>query len=169
MKDGLKSSLKRLERLVQIKQTYVSVAETNVKQAEGEVRQLELADNEVAGNIQHTQAEIAYLQTATGHDIQCGENYIHALEVQRKLIQQSLEKATTNLDQRRGEWTEAMRQEKIIEKVQERRLHQCERDDEVTSQKSQDEISIGRFVRTRKEELRLREIDRTQRDDAHRS
>src|SRR5207253_9144416 len=70
MKDGLRASLKRLERLVQIKQTYVSVAEANVKQAEGEVRQLETAENEIAGNIQHTQAEIAYLQTATGHDVQ---------------------------------------------------------------------------------------------------
>ena len=116
MKD-LKASLKRLERLVQIKQTYVSVAEANVKQAEGEVRQLETAENAITGNIQHTQAEIAYLQTATGQDLQSSENYIHSLELQRKLIQQSLEKATTNLDQRRSEWTEAMREQRIIEKV----------------------------------------------------
>jgi flagellar export protein FliJ len=147
MKDGLKASLKRLERLVQIKETYVSVAEANVKVAEGEVRQLEAAENEITGNIQHTQAQIAYLQTATGHDVQSGESYIRLLEVQRKLIHQSLETATSNLEQRRGEWTEAMREQKIIEKVQERRLHQCERDDDVTNQKSQDEISVGRFVR----------------------
>ena len=166
MKDGLKASLKRLERLVQIKQTYVSVAETNVKQAEGEVRQLETAETAIAGNIQHTQAEIAYLQTATGHDLQSSENYIHALELQRKLIQQSLVKATTNLDQRHSEWTEAMREQRIIEKVQERRLHQCERDDDVTNQKSQDEISVGRFVRTRKRESRLKELDRTEHSDA---
>jgi len=151
MKDGLKASLKRLERLVQIKETYVSVAEANVKSAEGEVRQLEAAENEIAGNIQHTQAEIAYLQTATGHDVQSGENYIRLLEGQRKLVQQSLEKATTNLEQRRGEWTEAMREQKIIEKVQERRLHQWERQDDAAGQKSQDEISIGRFVRTRRQ------------------
>jgi len=149
MKDGLRASLKRLERLVQIKQTYVSVAEANVKQAEGEVRQLEKAENEVAGNIQHTQAEIAYLRSATGHDVQSGEKYIRSLEIQRKQIQQSLEKATSNLEQRRSEWTEAMREQKIMEKVQERRLHQCERDDDVTNQKSQDEVSVGRYVRTR--------------------
>ena len=152
MKDGLRASLKRLDRLVQIKETYVSVAEANVKQAEGEVRRLETAENEIAGNIQHTQAEIAYLRTATGHDVQSGEKYIRSLEVQRKLIQQSLEKATSNLEQRRSEWTEAMREQRIIEKVQERRLHQCERDDDVTNQKSQDEVSVGRYVRTRQKQ-----------------
>ena len=152
MKDGLRASLKRLDRLVQIKETYVSVAEANVKQAEGEVRRLETVENEIAGNIQHTQAEIAYLRTATGHDVQSGEKYIRSLEVQRKLIQQSLEKATSNLEQRRSEWTEAMREQRIIEKVQERRLHQCERDDDVTNQKSQDEVSVGRYVRTRQKQ-----------------
>jgi len=151
MKDGLKGSLKRLERLFQIRQTYVSVAEAGVKQAENEVRRLETADTEVAGNIQHTQAGIAYLQTASGQDIQNGERYIQALQQQRKQIQQSLETATGKLEQRRGEWTEAMREQKVIEKVQERRLHQWERQDDAAGQKSQDEMSVGRFVRTRRE------------------
>ena len=149
MSDGLKGSLKRLERLFQIRQTYVSVAEAGVKQAEGEVRRLETADSEAAGNIQHTQAGIAYLQTATGQDIQNGERYIQALQQERRVIQLSLETATGNLEQRRGEWTEAMREQRIIEKVQERRLHQWEREDDVANQKSQDDISIGRYVRTR--------------------
>lgn len=152
MKDGLKSSLKRLERLFQIRQTYVSVAETGVKHAEGEVRKLETAETDVAGNIQYTQAGIAYLKTATGHDLQNRENYIHALQLQRKLIQQSLDKANTNLEQRRREWTEAMREQKIIERVQERRLHQWEREDDVAKQKSQDEVSVGRYVRTRQKD-----------------
>ena len=65
MKPGLKSGVKRLERLVHIRQTYVSVAEAAVKQAEAEVQRLEKADSELAGNIQTTQAGIAYLQTAT--------------------------------------------------------------------------------------------------------
>jgi flagellar export protein FliJ len=150
MKDGRRSSLKRLERLVQIKETYVSVAEANVKQAEGEVRQLETAEEQITGNIQNTQAGIAYLQTATGDEVQSGEKYIQALEVHRKLIRRSLADATTNLEQRRSEWTEAMREKKIIEKVQERRLHQCEREDDVANQKSQDEMTVGRFVRNRR-------------------
>jgi flagellar export protein FliJ len=149
MKDGLKGSLKRLERLSQIRQTYVSVAEAGVKQAEGEVRRLKTADTEVAGNIQDTQAGIAHIQTASGQDLQNGEKYIQALQHQRKLIRQSLETATGNLEQRRGDWTEAMREQKIIEKVQERRLHQWEREDDVANQKSQDDVSIGRYVRTR--------------------
>ena len=149
MKDELKSNLKRLERLFQIRQAYVSVSEAGVKTAEGEVRKLEAAENEVAGNIQHTQAEIAYRQTASGHDLQSGEKYIYALQTQRKLIQQSLEKATGNLEQRRREWTEAMREQKIIEKMRERRLHQWERADGVEVQKQQDDAAAGRYVRTR--------------------
>ena len=150
MKDELKAVLKRLERLAHIKQTYVSVAEANVKNAEGEVRQLETAESKMTGHIQDTQAEIAYLQSATGHDLQSSERYIQALELQRRLIRQSLEKANVNLQQRRNEWTEAMREQKIVEKVQERRLHQWERQDDAAGQKSQDEMSVGRFVRTRR-------------------
>ena len=150
MKDELKAVLKRLERLAHIKQTYVSVAEANVKNAEGEVRQLETAESKMTGHIQDTQAEITYLQSATGHDLQSSERYIQALELQRRLIRQSLEKANVNLQQRRNEWTEAMREQKIVEKVQERRLHQWERQDDAAGQKSQDEMSVGRFVRTRR-------------------
>ena len=151
MKDGLKASLKRLERLVHIRDTYVSVAESKVKQAESEVRNLEAADREVAGNIQHTQEGIAYLETATGHDVQTGERYIRALERQRQLIQQSLEKANSNLEQRRIEWSEAMRDQKIASKLQERRLHQWEREVDAAQQKSQDDAFIARYVRSRLE------------------
>ena len=168
MKDEQRASLKRLERLVHIKQTYVSVAEANVKSAEGEVRRLETAEQEITGNIQDTQAGIAYLQTATGQEVQSGENYIKSLELQRKVVQKSLERATSNLEQRRSEWTEAMREQKIMEKVQERRLHQCERDDNVADQKSQDEMSVGRYVRSRQKN-EVTEIDRTKRSDAERS
>jgi flagellar export protein FliJ len=148
MKDS-KASLKRLERLFQIRETYVPVAEAAVKQAEGEVRQLEAADTEVAGQIQHSKAEFAYLENATAHDLQSGEKYVNALEKRRELIQQSLEKAEGKLDERRREWTEAMRERKIIEKMQERRLHQCEREDDVANQKTQDDASIGRYLRAR--------------------
>ncbi|MBI4473845.1 MAG: flagellar export protein FliJ [Acidobacteria bacterium] len=145
----MKSRLKRLERLLQIRQTYVSVAETNVKQAEGEVRRFQQEGAEVDGQIQHQKAGIAYLETASGHDIQISEKYIFALQKQRDRIHQSLENAASNLEQRRREWTEAMREQKIIEKMQERRLHQWQRADDVAKQKSQDEHSITRYVRSR--------------------
>ncbi len=151
MKNGLKANLKRLGRLVQIRDAYVSVAEAGVKQAEGEVRRLETADTETAGNIRDTAAGIAYLQTATGQDVQNGERYIRALQQQRKLIQQSLEIATGNLEQRRSEWTEAKREQKVAARLQERRLHQWEREDDTAQQKSQDDASIARYVRTRLE------------------
>src|SRR5262245_52075193 len=151
MKNVLKTTLKRLERLVQIRQTYVIAAEAGVKQAEHDVRRLEAADREVAGNIRVTQAGIAYLQTATGGDVQSGERYIQALETQRKLIQLSLEKATGNLEHRRHEWTEAMQQRKSACKLQEGRLHQWELADDLAEQKSQDDASVNRYVRARLE------------------
>jgi flagellar export protein FliJ len=149
MNDELKSSRKRLERLLQIRQAYVSVAENAVKQSEREVRQLEGAEIEVVRNIQHTQAGIAYLETTTGYDLQARETYIRALQAQRKLIQQSLDKANSKLEQRRREWTEAMRDKRIIEKTQERRLHQWEREENVANQKTQDDAPIGRYIRSR--------------------
>ena len=151
MTDGLKASLERLERLVHLRQTYVSVAEAGVKQAEGEMRRLESANNELTGNIRATQAGIAHLQSSTGQAVQISERYMRALEYQRKLIQQSLVKATTNLDLRRSEWTEAMREEKIVAKLQEHRVHQSVREDDAVQQKSQDDASISRYVRTRLE------------------
>jgi flagellar biosynthesis chaperone FliJ len=45
-----------------------------------------------------------------------------------------------------------MREEKIAEKLQERRLHQWQRENDITQQKSQDEASIARYVRARAEE-----------------
>jgi len=151
MNDGLKASLKRLERLIQIRQTYVSVAETAVKQAEKELRRLEVAEHELAGHIRHTQEGIAYLKSASGQDVQTDDAYIKELEKQRGLLQLSIEKATGNLEQRRREWTEAMREEKIASKLQERRLHQLERADDVAQQKAQDDAFIARYVRTRLE------------------
>jgi len=147
--DGLKSNLKRLERLVQIRDTYVSVAESGVKQAESEVRRLETAERDVAGNIQHTQAEIAYVDRATAHDLQTSEKYIHALEQHRKLLRVSLEKATGDLEQRRREWTDAMREQKIVARLRTRRLHQWQHAADVAQQKSQDDGFIARFVRKR--------------------
>ena len=152
MNDALKSNLKRLERLVRIRQTLSSAAEASVKQAEGEVRTLEAADGVTVGNIKDTQAGIAYLRTAAGEDVQRSQTYLQALEQQRKLIQQSLEAATDNLTNRRGEWTEARREEKIAENLQERRLHQWQRENDTEQQKSQDDVSIARYVRTRSEE-----------------
>ena len=151
MKDRLKSNLKRLERLVDIRETYVSAAETSVKQAENEVRRLHEVERNLAGNIRRVQAEIAHLRVAIGRDVHKEENYIQALESQRKLVLQSLETTMGNLEKRRKEWTEAMREKKTVARLQERRLHQWKREDDVAQQKSQDDAFIARYVRTRLE------------------
>lgn len=164
MSDTLKTNLKRLERLVQLRQTYVDIAEANVKQAEAEVRRLETADKDTTGNIRETQAGIASLQTARSDDVQNRGRYLQALEMQRKQLRQFLAKASTQLAQRRGEWTEAMREEKIAAKLQERRLNQRDYKDNVAQQKSQDEAFIGSYVRKRseKEAAQVREHEKSE-------
>jgi flagellar export protein FliJ len=149
MTGALKADLKRLERLVEIRQTCVDVAESRVKLAEAEVRRLRAAEEEISGKIQDTQAAIAYLQSATAGDVQNRENYIRALEHHRGLIRLSLETATATLEERRDEWREAMRQHKIVAKLRERRLHQWVRQADVAQQKSQDDATVARYVRTR--------------------
>ena len=164
MNDTLKTNLKRLERLVQLRQTYVDIAEANVKQAEAEVRRLETEDKDNTGNIRETRAGIAYLQSAPGDHVKNSARYLQALELQRKLIRQFLAKANTQLAQRRGEWTEAMREEKIAAKLQERRLNQRDYKDNVAQQKSQDEAFIGSYVRKRseKEAAQVREHEKSE-------
>jgi flagellar export protein FliJ len=152
MKEIIKANLKRLERLVEIRDTYVSAAEAGVKLAEGELRRLQAAESDVAKSILNAQKEIAFMQTSTGHEVQTGERYIHALANQRKAILNSVEEAAAALEQRRREWTEAMREQKITSRLQNRRLRQAERETIVDQQKSQDEAFIARYVRRRMEE-----------------
>ncbi len=149
MKDEPKASLKRLERLCEIRAVYVSVAESEVKAAEAAVHELQARESQTMRNIESTQSGIAYLRNVSARDIQRDEVYLHALQHQRKQIQQSLEKANANLEQRRLEWTEAMREHKVVEKVRQRRLHQCRHEDDVANQKAQDDASVSRFVRNR--------------------
>lgn len=145
---SMREHLKRLGRLAQVRQTYVSVAEAGVKESESQLHSLRQRDDEVVGNIQATRAEIAYRPSLTGHDAQHGERYIKALENQRRMVRQSLERAQLKLEQKRLEWVEARREHKVVQKVQERRLLECNRKDDVEQQKAMDEVSIGRFIRS---------------------
>src|ERR1044071_6205891 len=139
-------SLKRLDRLIQIQQAYVSVAEANLEYAEGEVRRLRLSQEQVAAKIQGVREAIAYLNTATAGDVQNLEKYIETLQVNRKQIDKSLEDAIANLAQRRSEWTEAMREQKLIERAQKRWSQQWEREKELRRRILQDDVTVNRHI-----------------------
>ena len=143
----LKFEIKRLDRLSHIRETFVDVAEAGVKLAEQQVAGIEAAAAEVARKIQHAMEELAHPKNATGMTIQTTQNYLQLLRSRAKEIQRSLDAAMVLVDQRRAEWTEARREQKVVETMQERRVHEWVRQDATAAQKVVDEVSIGRFVR----------------------
>ena len=149
MSDDLQSSIKRLGRIVEVRHTFTTVAEAVFREAEGQVHRLVLADAELERQIQAVRAEIAHNQGLTGRDVQGNEKYIEGLEFKRRKILQSIEKAKSFVEEKRMEWVERLREERVIEKVQERRLQEWEREEELQKQKAMDDAFIGRLVRTR--------------------
>jgi flagellar export protein FliJ len=140
-------SLDRIQRLVEVRQTYVNVAEAAVREAEVLVRYFEEEAEKNARQIQATREEIAYLKTLTGHEVQAREKHIFSLNFKARQIAQDLEKAVQMLEKRRAEWRETMKDKKIVERVQERRLLEWERSVDVHEQKQVDEMSVGRHAR----------------------
>ena len=143
----LKFQLKRLDRLFHIRETFVDAAEARVKLAEQEVARIEETAQENARKIQHTMEELAHPGEATGMTVQSAQNYLQLLRSRAAEIQRSLDASKALLEERRREWTEAMREQKVVETMQERRLQQWMRQDATAEQKLTDEVFIGRFVR----------------------
>ena len=142
-------SLHRIERLVEVRQTYVTAAEARVREAEALVRYFEEEIEKNARQIQQTREEIAYLKTLSGHEIQAREKHIFSLNSKARQIAQDLEKAEQMLEKRREEWRETMKEKKVVERVQERRLQEWERSVDVKEQKQVDEMTVGRYARNK--------------------
>ena len=139
--------LQRIERLVEVRQSYVTAAEGRVHEAEQQVRVCEAAAEEKDRQIRQVREEIAYLNHSTGEMIQNRERYIFSLHVRAHQARELLEKARKILDARRLEWRETMRDKKVIEKVQERRLQEWQHSVDVAEQKDIDEMTVGRYAR----------------------
>jgi flagellar export protein FliJ len=140
-------SLDRIERLVEVRQTYVTAAEAAVREAEVLVRYFEEEAEKIARLIQQTREEIAYLKTLSGHEIQAREKHILSLNFKARQIAKDLEKAVQMLETRRAEWRETMKDKKIVERVQERRQQEWKHSVDVLAQKQADEMSVGRYAR----------------------
>ena len=132
-----------------MRQTMAGVAEARVKESENVVRDIQLEEEQLVRKIRDTRAEITYRGAMSGRDMQHNEKYIEVLGKVRVGIQQRLEKAKVVLAERHQEWIEARREQKIIERLQERRLHEWQRQEEIALQKAVDESFIGRLVRSR--------------------
>ena len=97
----LKEKLRRTERLAEIRQSFLTAAEGRVREAEQKVQQAAEAAAEKDGQIRQTQAEIAYLDHASGASIQNRERYIFGLFVRARQAHETLEKARIVLEARR--------------------------------------------------------------------
>ena len=147
-----KSDIDRLHRLALIRDAYTRVAEARVKETEGQVRDIERQDEQIVRNIQVAQAEFAERETVSGKEIQQNDNYLNSLLRNRKIVLQSLEKARATLDQRRAAWVETRREQRIVDRLEARRLQEWRREQEIELQKFVNDVFIGRMVRSRLQE-----------------
>jgi flagellar export protein FliJ len=142
-----KQRLHRIDRLAEVRQSYVTAAEGRVREAEHQVRLREEAAEEADRQIRRVREEIAYLDHSTGEEIQNRERYIFTLHVRARHAREALDKARKVLDSRRHEWREAKRDQMVIEKVQERRLQEWQHSVNVADQKDVDEMTVARHAR----------------------
>jgi len=139
--------LHRIDRLAEVRQSYVTAAEGRVREAEQHVRLCEEAAEEADRQIRRVREEIAYLDHSTGEEIQNRERYIFSLHVRAHHARETLDKARKVLDSRRHEWRETKRDQMVIEKVQERRLQEWQHSVNVADQKAVDEMTVARHAR----------------------
>ena len=141
---------KRFDRLVSVRQTFATVAESHVREAEAEVRKIETLIEGVDRKIRQAREEVTHRPMARGQDYQQVEQYVEVLKKHRARLLVTLDKAKEKLAHCTLEWTEARRESKVVERLQERRLQEWQRQEDVALQKSADEAFIGRLVRARK-------------------
>ena len=137
----------RIDRLAEVRQSYVTAAEGRVREAEHLVRMREEAAEESDRQIRRVREEIAYLDHSTGEEIQNRERYIFTLHVRARHAHEALDKARKVLDSRRHEWRESKRDRMVIEKVQERRLQEWRHSVNIADQKDVDEMTVMRHAR----------------------
>ena len=142
-----KQRLHRIDRLAEVRQSYVTAAAGRVREAEHQVRLREEAAEEADRQIRRVREEIAYLDHSTGEEIQNRERYIFTLHVRARHAREALDKARKVLDSRRHEWRESKRDHMVVEKGQERRLQEWQHSVNVAEQKDVDEMSVARHAR----------------------
>lgn len=142
-----RADVKRLDRIAAIRGTIASAAEARLREAEVRVREVELQDSIIVRQIQLIRAEITQIPSMTGQEIQQNERFIQRLNKQRAATLQMLENARKIVRERQAEWMEARREQRIIDRLQEKRLLEWQRQQEIARQKNADDNFIGKIVR----------------------
>ncbi len=142
-----RTDVKRLDRIAAIRGTIASAAEARLREAELRVREVELQDSVIVRQILLIRAEITRIPSITGQAILQNDRFIQRLNKQRAATLQMLENAKKIVDERQAEWIEARREQRIIERLQEKRLLEWQRQQEIARQKDADDNFIGKIVR----------------------
>ena len=140
-------ALLRMDRLVDVRRTFVTAAEAAVREAESMLRYFEDSAAENARQIQQQREENAHLEQASQELLVARERFILSLQVRAKVIAQDLEKARQLLEKRRAAWRETMKDKKSMESLKARRLQEWTRSVDSAEQKRIDEMTIGKHVR----------------------
>ena len=88
-------------------------------------------------------------ETLAGSELQKNERHIETLRKKRKNLIQNLENAKAKLVQMNTEWVQALREQKVTERVQARRLMEWQRDENNSRPRSVDELSLSPILRSR--------------------
>lgn len=146
MRDG-RQKIERLTRLVDLRQISVEECERQVRNAELRQARAEKRLGDERGNFDRLQAAFSHPQARTGLDLRQTEAALKASLARQERIAQEIENAKSSVGGARARWMEARREQKVVERLRERRLHDAEREMEYRMQKATDEVAITRHRR----------------------
>jgi flagellar export protein FliJ len=147
-----RADVKRLDRIAAIRETMASAAEASLREAELQVRNIESQAEAIDRQIQLIRAEITQTTRLTGHATQQNDKFILRLNRQRAVVLQALENAKKIVVERQQQWMEARREQRIIERLQDKRLLEWQRHQDTARQKAADDNYIGKIVREKHSE-----------------
>ncbi len=147
-----RDDVKRLDRIAAIRETMASAAEAHLREAERQVRDIEGQAEAIDRHIQLIRAQITQTSGLSGHATQQNEKFILRLNKQRAVVMQALENAKKIVAERQQQWMEARREQRIIERLQDKRLLAWQRHEDSARQKAADDNYIGKIVREKHSE-----------------
>jgi flagellar export protein FliJ len=125
----------------------VAAAEAGYREVEQQVRSLESATEEVTRRINAAQENMFQTQRTTSDEILTRENFIRRLRTRAAELQRQLDEANDLMETRRAEWTEAKREQRIVEQLHEKRMRDWKRHDDASKQNTDDDTAISRHAR----------------------
>jgi flagellar export protein FliJ len=150
--DGdLKARVTRLQRLLDVREALSRAAEAGVRESEQQVDRLDAVRRGLETELHNVRTETVQTRRLSGNRLRIIEQFIQALERRNASAQYNLEKAHHQLERRRHEWVEALRDQRIAERSLKRKSRDLRRATDTLEQKSMDDAFNSKIVRTRRD------------------